>query len=668
MQLKYDSYASSPNPQVQRVLERVENVWWEGRDKNLTNHHRHLLETESAIAPDIIAERGYFSAHTREDVPEVFKGYQRRPGLVIPLFSPDGVTVGCQLRADNPRRDRKGKVRKYENPKGSRAILDVLRSRRRRLLEGGEAVWLTEGVRKSDAISSTGRLAVTLQSVWQFQRDHELLSCWADIPLEGRTLYVVFDSDVTSKSGVQQALARLVEMMREAGARVLIVHLSDAPDGSKQGVDDYIAAGGSLEVLEEQARPFDLDELVRARTKKDKPLRRALMHLARLRRDMPMRTQGDFTDRDVFAAFVAEAHRTGRLTEDGNFLRVALSEREAAAAARVSKGTAGKSIKRLKEAKMLEREEGKLERGHRATYLLPTRALRGHYGREEGEGEDSPVSTTNPPHPSAHLTRAPLKADSYEESGVPTLQWGKVKRYKMRGARGNLEEHHEYLKRLGKKRAAIVEYLKESGGFAPTAELALVFGGPKMRVRDFRRRQLHDLMEPTAIVSIEGEFTVLSDDWELEVGRAMLLGEEYEDHEKRLQKFELERRKFKAWPNQQEAEPVPEMPPSEDLSKPWSRHPEGCACRACAKRFGPVIGEHVEGCHCRTCTSTRRGRPVEAVVWREDVRLPTNVSAATAASGNHADEGEDCDGSLGCECFSCSYIPRRYARPYGGAA
>src|SRR5918994_4415006 len=99
----------------ERVRKRLGSPASSTRNEHLTDHHRHLLETESAIAPEIIAERGYFSAHTRDDVPEVFKEHQRRPGLVIPLFSPDDIMVGCQLRAKNHRCDRRCKACKYDN-------------------------------------------------------------------------------------------------------------------------------------------------------------------------------------------------------------------------------------------------------------------------------------------------------------------------------------------------------------------------------------------------------------------------------------------------------------------------------------------------------------------------------------------------------------------------
>src|SRR5215207_9414168 len=73
----------------------------------LSDKHREMLEVGSAIAPEIIGARGYRTVR-RADVPVDFAGYQRRNGLVMPLYSPDGITTGYQLRPDRPRRDERG--------------------------------------------------------------------------------------------------------------------------------------------------------------------------------------------------------------------------------------------------------------------------------------------------------------------------------------------------------------------------------------------------------------------------------------------------------------------------------------------------------------------------------------------------------------------------------
>src|SRR5215203_5953403 len=75
---------------------------------NLTAAHRAMLERGSAIAPKVIAERGYYSARSRADVPECFPSYQRRPGLVIPGLTVEGERR-YRLRPERPRKDKRGK-------------------------------------------------------------------------------------------------------------------------------------------------------------------------------------------------------------------------------------------------------------------------------------------------------------------------------------------------------------------------------------------------------------------------------------------------------------------------------------------------------------------------------------------------------------------------------
>jgi hypothetical protein len=73
--------------------------------RTLSDSHRRMLFEESGISPDVAEERGYYTARSRSEVPEAFKDYQRKPGLVVPMFSPDGETVAYQLRTDKPRKN-----------------------------------------------------------------------------------------------------------------------------------------------------------------------------------------------------------------------------------------------------------------------------------------------------------------------------------------------------------------------------------------------------------------------------------------------------------------------------------------------------------------------------------------------------------------------------------
>src|SRR3712207_3465488 len=77
----------------------------------LSDQHRRNHIEASGISEAVAAARGYWTAETRGHVPDCFPDWQKRRGLVIPTYSPDGETSSYQLRPDVPRR-RNGKVRK----------------------------------------------------------------------------------------------------------------------------------------------------------------------------------------------------------------------------------------------------------------------------------------------------------------------------------------------------------------------------------------------------------------------------------------------------------------------------------------------------------------------------------------------------------------------------
>jgi hypothetical protein len=186
-----------------------------------------MLFEESGISPEVAEERGYYTARRRSEVPEAFKDYQRKPGLVVPMFSPAAETVSYQLRPDKPRKDKKGKPLKYETPGNSKVILDVHPRMLEEVRAGVGDLWITEGIKKADSLTSRGLPTIGLVGVWNWQRDGEMLPCWDHVRLEGRRVYVVFDSDVMVKEGVHLALERLVAALEDLGAEVLVVYLPE---------------------------------------------------------------------------------------------------------------------------------------------------------------------------------------------------------------------------------------------------------------------------------------------------------------------------------------------------------------------------------------------------------------------------------------------------------
>jgi hypothetical protein len=188
-----------------------------------------MLEVESAISPELISERGYFTATAPEELRTLgFADYQLRvPALVVPMYGPEGVVESHQIRPDNPRMNDEGKPVKYETPSNSGIVLDCHPSNATRLKDPQVPLWITEGVRKGDSGASRGLVVVALQGVWCWQRDSTPLLEWNQIPLANRTVFLAFDTDIVDKSPVRQALEALADFLWERKALVYVVPLEE---------------------------------------------------------------------------------------------------------------------------------------------------------------------------------------------------------------------------------------------------------------------------------------------------------------------------------------------------------------------------------------------------------------------------------------------------------
>jgi Domain of unknown function (DUF3854) len=187
-------------------------------------HHRQMLLNESGIDSAVVAERGYCTVKTKAELARLgfSERQQRTPALVIPMYSPAGEFATHQIRPDAPRKDGDGKPIKYETPSGSAIRLDVHPSQTGRVKDASVPLWITEGVKKADSLVSRGQCAVALQGVWCWQKDGIPLRDWEDVRLWGRSVCVIFDSDVTTNPKVQAALEGLVGFLKGRGARVAV--------------------------------------------------------------------------------------------------------------------------------------------------------------------------------------------------------------------------------------------------------------------------------------------------------------------------------------------------------------------------------------------------------------------------------------------------------------
>lgn len=236
--------------------------------------HRKMLR-DSAISPAVASARKYRSlmrdtratTESRDTLKrlgfsrELWDNERRQAGLLIPLYGPTGALASWQFRPDNPRTDDKGKVRRYEMPRGRAAVLDVHPDNRDRVADPTVELWITEGIKTADALTSAGQCVAALSGVYNWRSTHGTLGDWEDVPLRGRTVVIVFDADAATNRHIARAMARLGRWLKSRGASPQYIVCPQADGNAKTGADDFLAAGGTMEQLASAAlsRPPDPD-------------------------------------------------------------------------------------------------------------------------------------------------------------------------------------------------------------------------------------------------------------------------------------------------------------------------------------------------------------------------------------------------------------------------
>jgi hypothetical protein len=501
----------------------------------LSKKDKHQLFIESSITPEIAAERGYKTVSSRAEILD-YKKYQRRaPGLYIPTYSPDEETTSSQLRPDNPRKDKKGKLLKYETPGGSEVILDVHPRMLEEVRGGTGDLWITEGIKKADSLTSRGLPTIGLIGVWNWQRGGEMLPCWNHINLDGRRVYIVFDSDVMTKEGVQLALERLVAALERLGAEVLVVYLPEAEPGSseKTGVDDFLAAGGTVNELKMLARKFEPQDLGRIRLSRDEKLRAGVEDLRRRWWAEEWKGRGGHSERDVSLKLIEAATRSGKTHPDG--IRVKVSWGVLQVGAKVTRRTLSKTLARLEERGILYRDnEG---RKGETTGAFVLRAKVYQYGERT-----TPKEKVTQELQECDPVGIPLRA----LPDVPRLRWPRPKFTPKRGTvsgtrkvrESKPQEPRDRIERLGKVRGAIVDTLKVAGGELALAKLCEVLH--RKRPRDVRRRIL-PMLEEAGVIEVAGDVVRLAVEW-----REALEAERREKGEIEADGLDEDRRKRKS--------------------------------------------------------------------------------------------------------------------------
>ncbi len=185
------------------------------RQVYLSDGHKKMLVEDSGIAPEIVKARGYETVTTKTELSRLgfTKIQQSCPALKIPIYGPDGEIAFVQIRPDDPRY-RDGKRIKYEMPRGVRMTFDVHPFARDKLGDPSTPLFITEGIKKCDALVTQGLCAIGLLGVWNWRGTNirggkTVLENWDLVALNDREVFLVFDSDVSLKPEVRAAMLRL---------------------------------------------------------------------------------------------------------------------------------------------------------------------------------------------------------------------------------------------------------------------------------------------------------------------------------------------------------------------------------------------------------------------------------------------------------------------------
>lgn len=149
-----------------------------------------------------------------------------------------------QIRPDKPRLNREAKPVKYESPPNSRPVIDNPPAMRKAVLT--RPLVITEGVIKADAAASKNIPCVSIAGVYSWRPDDPF---WKVVPLRDRPVYVAFDSDLATNPNVRKAAIRLHAELQEHGAVPKVLCLPAGRNNEKQGLDDFLAGGGTFDDL-----------------------------------------------------------------------------------------------------------------------------------------------------------------------------------------------------------------------------------------------------------------------------------------------------------------------------------------------------------------------------------------------------------------------------------
>jgi len=528
-----------------------------------SDSHRRTLEVGSAIWREVYEESGVWTITHGRQLPSGFSPRQRKRGggMLFMGYRPNGKTFFV-FRPDEP--DPEDPGHKYEAAckklGGPGNVLYVHPGTHHLVEDTRVPVIFVEGIKKALAIITAARaagvavLVVAISGVWNWLSDGgKPIPDMFDIPVEGREVYVGFDSDVFSNPDVSDAARRIAAHLRDRGASVYLSYLPDGPDGSKTGADDYLARGHTYREYMARMRLFDARDLQAERMSRSRMLKTSVDYLWRAWHDADWmgfkgtedrgNWQRGHTARDVKAALNGLVPSIGKPDARGVVVEAGL--RRISRLAAKSAPSVGDAMKHLE-------ADGQIEilpatgraKPRRYLLLVPSAAL---YSTEkvhakEIESRESDPTCKGLRYPSASRLR-----------WSSPVRLGRLVR-RVDGATGRTvteavgenvfvdPDHRPYAKRLGPHRGAVLDALEAAGGEMHLKDLCEALH--RKRPWDVRRRILKPL-EEAGIIECVGDVVRLAAEWLARLDERRKKDGEVEQAEKQAKRHRAEGERYR---------------------------------------------------------------------------------------------------------------------------
>ncbi len=533
----------------------------------LFDSHRHTLEVGSAIWREVYEESGAWTVTHGRQLPRGFSRRQRKRGggMLFMGHRPNGETFYV-FRPDEPDPGNPGL--KYEATckklGGPGNVLYVHPGTRHLIGYTSVPVVFVEGIKKALALVTAARaagvevLVVAISGVWNWLSGGKPIPDMFDIPVEGREVYIGFDSDVFSNPDVSDAARRIAAHIRDRGATVYLSYLPNGQDGSKIGADDYLAKGHSYREYMARMRLFDARDLQAERMSRSQMLQASIYQLWRAWQEADWmgfkgteekgNWQRGHTARDTMEVLIELGERSGKHDGRGVVVPAVGSRGLAELAAKTSPSVCG-AVKHLESEGWLEvLAPADKAKPRRYRLMVPAHALCSMEGPRL-EGDESGESD-----PSCKGLRAP-SAERLRWSSPAKL--GALVR-RVEGATGRTvteavgenvfvdPDYRPYAKRLGPHRCAALDALEAAGGELYLQDLCRVLHRENARPRDVRRRILKPL-EEAGIIECEGDVIRLAADWLARLDARREEDGEMEHAERQRQRHARDRKDYRVF-------------------------------------------------------------------------------------------------------------------------